>query len=757
MKTPLLLLADIVLCSIPVNAQNLYFDSASSGTTWDAGITANWGTVTGGPYTTTFTSYADAYFEGTAGTMNVSASNQPYANRLNFTANGYVLNGGTINMGNPGGINNFNVTGANVATINSNISQPYSTGIQKIGTGTLVLGGTVTSTVGSNRIEGGIMRIAGGSFAGNVLVADSASTSGTIEISGGSLTSTGQSVIGTRGNATLLINGGTANFNGGITMGYYNQTGAGNSTVNLSSGTLNVPGGFVLGQENDAGTTSVFNQTGGTFNSTGNTTIGNFGSPTSTQTLNVSAGVFNASNTLVLAIRGNASINISGTGTLTMPGLQFNHVDATASSGTVNLDGGTLNIGSTGIFRAADTGTFNFNGGTLRATANNGSFIANNLTRANVRNGGAIINDQGYQIIIAQALLHSNLGGDAATDGGLSKQGTGDLTLSNASNSYTGGTTVNAGRLVANASGALGTGPVLVAPGAQIYANTSAILANAFSISGDGGTGSSLDTALRGAIRLDTATVNGPVTLTGDASVGSYLSGTATFSGAIGESGGARTLSINKSSLNSPGTVVLAGGNTYTGGTVVHNGTLSLRGSVSTTGLIQVSAGATLGGGGSGGAATLPDNASLAPGHTGDNHLALTGLTLSDNAILRFDLDGPLTVSYDTTPDAASDHVAISGPLTLNGKLRINALAGFGTPAGGETWLLLAYTPGGLTDQILDVDVANSPTLPALTGGMAYTIDTATPGYVYLAVVPEAGTAGLLALGLLLLRRRTRS
>jgi autotransporter-associated beta strand protein len=630
MKTHLHLLTTILyMGGVAAHAQSRFFDSASSALVWDQSTTANWGTVTGGPYTSLWTSYADAYFEGTGGTVSVSASNQPYSNRLNFTADGYVLNGGTINMGNPGGINNFNVTGSSTATINSNISQPYGTGIQKIGTGTLVLGGTVTSTAGNNRVDGGTLRIAGGSFSGNVYIADSGSTTGTIELTGGTLTSSGLSVVGTRGNATLLVNGGTANFNGGLYMGYYAVGGVGNTTLNLNNGTLNVGGSFILGQDNDTGATSVMNVTGGTFNSTGSTTIGNFGSPTSTQTLNVSAGTFNASNTLILAIRGNASINISGTGTLTMPGLQFNHVDATASSGTVNLDGGTLNIGSTGIFRVADTGTFNFNGGTLRATANNGSFIANNLTRANVRNGGAIINDQGYSITIAQALLHSNLGGDAATDGGLSKQGTGDLTLTNASNSYTGGTSVFAGRLVASASGALGTAGVTVSPGAQVLGSSSAVLANNFNVSGDGGTGSTLDTELRGAIRLDGATVSGTVTLTGDASFGSYNNNTATFSGQVTESGGARVLSINKSSANAPGTVVLSNtANNYSGGTVVHNGTLrvSAPDAAGTYGMLGA------------GPVTVNANATLTffTGSTANNHTYNNTISLN-SATLRFE------------------------------------------------------------------------------------------------------------------------
>lgn len=168
-------------------------------------------------------------------------------------------------------------------------------------------------------------------------------------------------------------------------------------------------------------------------------------------------------------------LNNPNNGTLTLnagftsiSNLQYNFQNG---SGTVNLNGGVFTTWL--ISRPTTTpGTsahiFNFNGGTLVAGGSNPNFLSNNvLTRANVRDGGAFIDTAGNDITIAQPLQHSNLGGDAATDGGLTKLGLGTLTLTGA-NDYTGDTTVSAGTLRI-------TQPVLDA-GSVVEVNAGAVL-----------------------------------------------------------------------------------------------------------------------------------------------------------------------------------------------------------------------------------------------------------------------------------------
>lgn len=83
-------------------------------------------------------------------------------------------------------------------------------------------------------------------------------------------------------------------------------------------------------------------------------------------------------------------------------------------------------------------------------------------------NSGANIDTNGFNVTVAQPLLHSTIGGDAATDGGLTKLGTGTLTLTGAS-TYTGATTVSAGTLNVNNNGGSAPGRL---------ANTGAIVVN---------------------------------------------------------------------------------------------------------------------------------------------------------------------------------------------------------------------------------------------------------------------------------------
>jgi len=195
---------------------------------------------------------------------------------------------------------------------------------------------------------------------------------------------------------------------------------------------------------------------GGTFMSA-TVSIGNNGSGTCALIVDGGNLTVNSTNTIVLNNTATAnSVLTIKSGTVTAKGVQLKCGNSYGS--TFNLDGGIFAMGSAGVSIAAGGGTttpqpriFNFNGGTLKPTSDyNVNFT---VDTANVRNGGAIIDTNTYTFYISK-LTHSNIAGDNAKDGGLTKNNTGSLRLSGA-NTYTGDTTVNGGTLVLETTGEL--------------------------------------------------------------------------------------------------------------------------------------------------------------------------------------------------------------------------------------------------------------------------------------------------------------
>lgn len=276
-------------------------------------------------------------------------------------------------------------------------------------------------------------------------IAESAGSNFTLNLNGTSQlrqtgTSSGETRVGAANTAVGIINvnGGTASFERDVILGYLGS-GAGNLVLN--SGTVNVAStierGLVLGRAGTAAGNLIVN--GGTLNLNANSDI-----RLSTTTTAVGANVISL----------NGGQIVGGTGSV----VDLKQNTGATSNSTFNLNGGTLTIAQVITTQNTATATvvFNFNGGTLRAATTNANFLdlGGSLQRANVRNGGAVIDSNGSAVTIPEALLHSNVGGDDAIDGGLTKNGLGTLTLSSVS-TYTGGTTVNAGILALSPTGSI--------------------------------------------------------------------------------------------------------------------------------------------------------------------------------------------------------------------------------------------------------------------------------------------------------------
>ena len=266
---------------------------------------------------------------------------------------------------------------------------------------------------------------------------------GILNQTGGSLTLTGTQLIvgnsvtsttapGSGGAGTYNLTGGTltgaASGIRGIILGTNNGTTA---TFNLGgTGSLVMDSSIVMvGGRTDSpisGVSGTFNQTGGSAAIGTLAVAGGTGSG-ETGILNLTGGTFAASAfpSLATAASSTATLTLGGTALVTLPAFP-----TTRGSGS--------------------TATLYFNGGTLTPAAASTSYLGG-LTNAFVKSGGAKFDvPAGRDITVSQPLLTDPV----STGGGLTKSGTGKLTLTGAS-TYTGNSSVTAGTLELALGGSL--------------------------------------------------------------------------------------------------------------------------------------------------------------------------------------------------------------------------------------------------------------------------------------------------------------
>ena|GEM_PF-2833743 len=261
----------------------------------------------------------------------------------------------------------------------------------------------------------------------------------------------------------------------------------------------------------------------------------------------------NFSGTLTGGMAGGNTLRKEGPGTLILSG------NNTYLGDTV-LDGGTLGLHSDSAI----------SGGTLRVLGSTVQYADG----VNISNPIELQNDATMEVNGSDAAEQSGVISETGGSFGISKTGTGTLTLS-AANTYTGGTELNEGVLFLGNASALGTGTLTI-NGGGLASDDAYTVNNDLSVHGDftlfpGGTTPLISPLeLNGDVDLN----GGTHTITNTMDFNAFEFGQASFGGVI--SNGGLTLSSAPSSLPLPNVVFfrLAGtqANTYTGQTTLKEG-----------------------------------------------------------------------------------------------------------------------------------------------------------------------------------------
>jgi len=420
---------------------------------------------------------ANSYSGGTAlnaGTLVVISTNNNLG--TNTAANAITFRGGTLSLTNPGAV----ILANNLVIQTNTGSTIESAGAQVDFTGSMSGGGTLT-TVGSARTY---MKGSAASFTGAIdkqggrldFYAISSSANARYNLNG----SSGTYLMGGSGTAwnfgslngtnTLINNTATASlsigalglddvFSGAITefslgsqtlsitkVGGGTLTLSGSSTyqggTTVNNGTLKVGNNAALGASTAALVNNAtldlagFSVTQGTLS--GNGVITNSSGSASTFTVGGAAVSNNYTGTIVDGASGTVALVKSGSGTQTLSG-------ANAYTGGTAINAGVLQLGNAGAL--ASSGDIGFGGGTLTY----GSGITTDLSGRIKNSASAITLNSGANDIVFDSAI------DASNVGGLSKSGSGTLTL-NGVNAFSGNTTISAGTLQVGGSGQLGGG-----------------------------------------------------------------------------------------------------------------------------------------------------------------------------------------------------------------------------------------------------------------------------------------------------------
>jgi autotransporter-associated beta strand protein len=402
--------------------------------------------------------------------------------------------------------------------------------VTKVGTGSITFSNA--NYTGATAVGLGNLDIAGGTFGSSTSPFDVEGNSGTAAsaaatVSGGGMIAS-LVVLGPNANnfgALLTINGNaSATFSTGVDIGTTNSTGGGlvvDTTGNVFLGAvvdtrdtgtgLDIQGGSVTATSvaltGDGGTHACDMTVSG-----GSLTIGNSGSSGAfeiasggglTENLTVSGGslTYLGTDGLLLNIAAiPTAVSLTG-GTTSLTGITLDNVNSATVESTLTVTtGATLYLGGVGL-NVGSVPTVDSGASVTLGTAAIGALANWSSSVAMALESGSTAT---FQAADSLGNAHNiSLSGALTGGGGLKKTGGGSLTLSNAGDSYTGATNVNAGTLIVS-GGLTGTVSATVSSGANLEV--------------DGAVNSSATTTLKGGTLEGTGSVGAITTTSGDGS-----------------------------------------------------------------------------------------------------------------------------------------------------------------------------------------------------------------------------------------------
>jgi autotransporter-associated beta strand protein len=414
-------------------AAYLTWDPAATGGTaggngvWDS---ASW--WTGSHTDVLWPSGTDAAFNGTAGT--VSLVNPITAGNLSFITSGYLLTGNMLTL--TGGSINV-ATGS--ATISSAIAGSGNSGLTQTGAGLLVLNGPASYT-GPTTISSGSLMINNTDTTSSISVGLATVLGGMGSASSGTATfasSKGTLAPGYGGAGNLTL--------GGLNLGTLSNTVA--VVVPTISDATSTPCVDVLGNLTYASGTIVnFNLSGGALSGSGSIPLLYAGSNISSLTSGISANKVKLTNQS--SINGNGTLSLSVNAATGYLYLNYSGYSYLVWSGSGN------GVWATGAQSPANWQLAGGTSGAANFTNNQAVVFSDTAAGTTVSVSGIV--SPGSVTFNNNSLSYSLTGaGGIAGYTSLIMNGSGALTIG-ASNSYYGGTTINAGRLNIANSAALG-------------------------------------------------------------------------------------------------------------------------------------------------------------------------------------------------------------------------------------------------------------------------------------------------------------